>query len=90
MRVPDTGDWHTRGNLILDREDRLIRIQGINWYGFDTVRQIPSGLNQQDYRTLLELRTESRTPRHFCYGATTSHSRLYFARTPSSISSNRS
>ncbi len=53
-RVPDSGFWHTSGNLILDRQNRQVRIQGINWYGFETVRQVPGGLTRQDYRSILE------------------------------------
>jgi endoglucanase len=55
MRVPDSGYWHTRGNMILDRQNRPVRIQAINWYGFETVRQAPGGLTEQDYRTILQI-----------------------------------
>ena len=53
-RVIDSGYWHTSGNLILDRQGRSIRIQGINWYGFETTRKVPGGLAVQDYRAILE------------------------------------
>jgi endoglucanase len=53
-RAADTGYWHTSGNLILDRQGNAVRIQGINWYGFETVRKAPGGLTVQDYRTILE------------------------------------
>ncbi|MDE1178743.1 MAG: glycoside hydrolase family 5 protein [Edaphobacter sp.] len=49
-----SGYWHTRGNLILDQKGRAVRIQGINWYGFETVRKVPGGLTVQDYRTILQ------------------------------------
>lgn len=55
MRAPDTGFWHTSGNLILDQQNRQVRIQGINWYGFETVREIPGGLDRQDYRAILRM-----------------------------------
>lgn len=53
-RVTDTGYWHTSGNLILNHQGRAVRIQGINWYGFETVRKVPGGLNVQDYRVILD------------------------------------
>jgi endoglucanase len=52
-RAPDSGYWHTTGSLILDRQNRPVRIQGINWYGFETVREVPGGLDRQDYRAIL-------------------------------------
>lgn len=51
--APDTGYWHTSGNRILDERNQPVRIAGINWYGFETVRQVPGGLTVQDYRTIL-------------------------------------
>lgn len=54
MRAPDTGYWHTSGNQILDEQNRPVRIQGINWYGFETIREVPGGLIQQDYRAILD------------------------------------
>lgn len=53
MRVPDSGYWYTSGTLIVDQQNRPVRIQGINWYGFETVREVPGGLTQQDYRAIL-------------------------------------
>lgn len=47
------GYWHTRGNQILDANDKQVRIAGINWYGLETTSQVPSGLQSQDYRTIL-------------------------------------
>ena len=54
IRAPDTGYWHTQGNQILDRQNHPVRIQGINWYGFETVREVPGGLTEQDYRIILQ------------------------------------
>jgi endoglucanase len=53
-RAMDTGYWHTSGNRILDDRGLPIHIEGINWYGFETVREIPGGLTHQDYRAILE------------------------------------
>src|SRR5206468_12433086 len=46
--------WHTSGSRILDDRGHQVRIEGINWYGFETVRGVPGGLTVQDYRTVLE------------------------------------
>lgn len=43
MRAPDTGYWHTSGSRILDMSNRPVRIQGINWYAFETVRGFRAG-----------------------------------------------
>jgi endoglucanase len=53
-RSADTGYWHTAGNRILDDRGNTVRIEGINWYGFETVRKVPGGLAVQDYRTILD------------------------------------
>src|SRR3954470_13739241 len=50
----DTGYWHTSGNLIVDERSQPVKVQGINWYGFDTVRKVPGGLALQDYRAILD------------------------------------
>lgn len=55
MRAPDSGYWHTSGNLILDQHNQQVRIQGINWYGFETVREVPGGLDRQDYKAILRI-----------------------------------
>lgn len=54
MRAPDTGYWHTNQSQILDAWNRPVRIQGINWYGFETERSVVGGLTAQDYRTIVE------------------------------------
>lgn len=47
------GYWHTRGNEILDVNNKQVRITGINWYGLETTSQVPGGLYAQDYKTIL-------------------------------------
>ena len=47
------GYWHTSGNRILDSNNQVVRIAGINWYGFETTDQIAHGLWAQDYHTIL-------------------------------------
>lgn len=53
-RAADTGYWHTAGARIVDDRGATVRIQGINWYGFETVRKVPGGLTVQDYRSILD------------------------------------
>lgn len=48
------GFWHTRGSQLLDSGNRPVRIAGINWYGFETIKQVPGGLDVQDYRAILD------------------------------------
>ncbi len=48
------GYWHTRGAQMLDSSNRPVRIAGINWYGFETTKAVPGGLDLQDYRTILQ------------------------------------
>src|SRR5438552_3138615 len=48
-----TGYWHTSGNQIIDSSGRVVRIAGINWYGFETKDQVVHGLWARDYHTIL-------------------------------------
>ena len=48
-----TGYWHTSGNQILDANGTVVRIAGINWYGFETTRAVAGGLTSQDYKAIL-------------------------------------
>ncbi len=48
-----TGYWHTSGNQIIDSSGRMVRIAGINWYGFETKDQVVHGLWAQDYHSIL-------------------------------------
>jgi len=48
-----TGYWHTSGNQIIDSSGRMVRIAGINWYGFETKDQVVHGLWARDYHTIL-------------------------------------
>jgi len=54
VRSADTGYWHTSGSRIMDERNQPVRIEGINWYGFETVREVPGGLTVQDYRAILD------------------------------------
>ncbi|HEY4051931.1 MAG TPA: cellulase family glycosylhydrolase, partial [Acidobacteriaceae bacterium] len=48
------GYWHTSGTQILDSSNQVVRIAGINWYGFETTDEAVHGLNNQDYKTVLQ------------------------------------
>lgn len=54
MHALDTGYWHTKEAQILDSWNRPVRIEGINWYGFETRREVVGGLAVQDYRAILD------------------------------------
>jgi len=48
-----SGYWHTSGNQIIDSSGNVVRIAGINWYGFETADALAHGLWAQDYKTVL-------------------------------------
>ncbi|HEY3750599.1 MAG TPA: cellulase family glycosylhydrolase [Pseudonocardiaceae bacterium] len=48
------GFWHTSGNKILDSAGDVVRIAGINWYGFETPDEIAHGLWAQDYHAVVD------------------------------------
>ncbi len=48
-----TGYWHTSGSQILDSSGQVVRIAGVNWYGFETPDFLAHGLWAQDYKTIL-------------------------------------
>ena len=48
-----TGYWHTSGNQILDSNGNVVRIAGVNWYGFETTDEVVHGLWAQDYKYIL-------------------------------------
>ena len=49
-----TGYWHTSGNQILDANGQIVRIAGVNWYGFETTDEVVHGLWAQDYHYILD------------------------------------
>ncbi len=48
-----TGYWHTSGSQILDSGGKVVRIAGVNWYGFETTDEVVHGLWAQDYKFIL-------------------------------------
>lgn len=53
-RQPAASYWHTEGSRIVDGTGHVIRISGVNWSGLETKEAVPGGLDQQDYRTILQ------------------------------------
>jgi endoglucanase len=47
------GYWHTKGNQIIDAQGNVVRLAGVNWYGFETPDFLAHGLWAQDYKTVL-------------------------------------
>ena len=54
LRAQGTGYWHTSGNEILDSTNKVVRIAGINWSGFETTSEVVHGLYAQDYKYILD------------------------------------
>src|SRR5437762_1094868 len=48
------GFWHTSGNQILDSDKKPVRIAGINWFGFETERNIVGGTEYFSYMDMLK------------------------------------
>jgi endoglucanase len=48
------GYWHTSGNQIIDSSGQVVRIAGVNWYGFETKDQVVHGLWARDYHKILD------------------------------------
>ncbi len=51
--LAQTGYWHTSGNQILDASGHVVRMSGVNWYGFETTDEVVHGLWAQDYHYIL-------------------------------------
>jgi endoglucanase len=49
------GYWHTKGTSIVDRAGRRVRIAGVTWYGMESTRWVPAGLDFQPYTGILDL-----------------------------------
>jgi endoglucanase len=53
VAVQGVGYWHTSGNQILDANNAIVRMSGVNWYGFETPDHLVHGLWAQDYQNVL-------------------------------------
>src|SRR6266542_2924883 len=47
------GPWHTHGAQILDANNQLVRITGVNWFGFETNTFVAHGLQSRNYKDML-------------------------------------
>src|SRR5687767_2700844 len=47
------GYWHTSGINILDQNNQVVRIAGVNWFGFETANYVVHGLWSRDYKDML-------------------------------------
>nr|AWM99288.1 glycoside hydrolase family 5 [Rhizophlyctis rosea] len=45
---------HTKGDLILDSNDNVVRLAGANWFGVETENFAPLGLSKRNYKDLLD------------------------------------
>lgn len=47
------GPWHTNGAQLLDANNQPVRIAGINWFGFETQTFVVHGLQNRNYKDML-------------------------------------
>src|SRR5437899_2773231 len=52
-RALGVGPWHTDGAQILDVNNQPVRIAGINWFGFETQTFVVHGLENRNYKDML-------------------------------------
>jgi endoglucanase len=48
-----TGYWHTNGKQILDSNNQVVRMTGVNWFGFETANYTPHGLWARGYKDMM-------------------------------------
>jgi len=48
------GYFHTSGNQILDENNRVVKIAGVNWFGFETTNFAPHGLWTRGYKSMMD------------------------------------
>lgn len=51
----EAGYWHTHGISIVNAADQRVRISGVTWYGMETSRWVPAGLDYQPYTKIMSL-----------------------------------
>ena len=49
-----SGYFHTSGNQILDANNQVVRIAGVNWFGFETSNYAPHGLWTRGYKEMMD------------------------------------
>lgn len=50
----ESDSLHTSGNRILDADNRVVHLAGVNWYGFETTDKVVHGLWAKDYHDILQ------------------------------------
>ena len=48
-----TGFFHTQGSQILDAAGHAVKIAGVNWFGMESDRYAPDGLNVRNYKDMM-------------------------------------
>ncbi len=46
--------WHTDGNKILDDNNQVVKITGVNWFGLETSNFAPHGLWSRGYKEMMD------------------------------------
>jgi aryl-phospho-beta-D-glucosidase BglC (GH1 family) len=49
-----SGYFHTSGNQILDANNQVVRIAGVNWFGLETSNFAPHGLWTRGYKSMMD------------------------------------
>jgi len=49
-----SGYFHTSGSQILDANNQVVRIAGVNWFGFETSNFAPHGLWTRGYKSMMD------------------------------------
>jgi endoglucanase len=49
-----TGFLHIKGNQLFDSQENLVRLTGVNWFGFETGNEAPHGTWARDYKSMLK------------------------------------
>jgi aryl-phospho-beta-D-glucosidase BglC (GH1 family) len=49
-----TGFFHTSGNQILDSNNQVVKIAGVNWFGLETTTYAPQGLWTRSYQSMMD------------------------------------
>jgi aryl-phospho-beta-D-glucosidase BglC (GH1 family)/ribosomal protein L35AE/L33A len=49
-----SGYFHTSGNQILDANNNVVKIAGVNWFGLETTNYAPHGLWTRNYKSMMD------------------------------------
>lgn len=48
------GFWHTKGGQLLDSNNSLVKVAGVNWFGLETSSFAPHGLWSRGYKEMMD------------------------------------